>query len=59
MSDLKSPCIQVCALNKEDVCTGCWRSVKEIQEWRGMTQDQRITTLTRAQQRIKKAGLAF
>ena len=37
MSDLtqpvKSPCIEVCSLNNEDVCIGCYRTANEIIEW--------------------------
>ncbi len=28
-----SPCVSVCALNEEDVCTGCYRTGKEITDW--------------------------
>lgn len=30
---VKSPCIEVCSLNKEDVCIGCYRTANEIIEW--------------------------
>ena len=37
MSDVappvKSPCIEVCSLNNEDVCIGCYRTANEIIEW--------------------------
>ncbi|MDG2461135.1 MAG: DUF1289 domain-containing protein [Luminiphilus sp.] len=37
MSDVsppvKSPCIEVCALNDHDVCIGCYRTANEIIEW--------------------------
>ena len=34
-SDLpvKSPCIEVCSLNGNDVCIGCYRTANEIIEW--------------------------
>ncbi len=28
-----SPCISVCLLDENDVCTGCYRSADEIVDW--------------------------
>ena len=30
---VKSPCIEVCSLNDQDVCIGCYRTANEIIEW--------------------------
>ncbi|MEQ1739823.1 MAG: DUF1289 domain-containing protein [Methyloglobulus sp.] len=30
---IPSPCIRNCCLNEEDVCLGCFRSLKEIVGW--------------------------
>ena len=30
---VKSPCISVCALDEEDICMGCFRSLREISDW--------------------------
>ena len=30
---VKSPCIEVCSLNNQDVCIGCYRTANEIIEW--------------------------
>ena len=30
---VKSPCIEVCSLNDQDVCIGCHRTANEIIEW--------------------------
>lgn len=29
----KSPCISVCVLDDNDVCTGCYRTGEEIMNW--------------------------
>ena len=29
-ASVKSPCIEVCSLNNEDVCIGCYRTANEI-----------------------------
>ncbi len=28
-----SPCVSICALNEDDVCTGCYRTAVEITDW--------------------------
>jgi predicted Fe-S protein YdhL (DUF1289 family) len=28
-----TPCVQVCTINKQNVCTGCKRTIKEITNW--------------------------
>ena len=30
---VKSPCIEVCALDGNDLCIGCYRTANEIIEW--------------------------
>jgi len=36
-----SPCIGVCKVNSQGVCVGCWRTLKEIEEY-GKAQPSRI-----------------
>lgn len=36
-----SPCIGVCELDTQDMCTGCHRTANEIGAWTSMTDDQR------------------
>ena len=33
MEEIKSPCIKKCALNEENICTGCFRTIQEIITW--------------------------
>ncbi|MGA0335340.1 MAG: DUF1289 domain-containing protein [Luminiphilus sp.] len=30
---VKSPCVEVCALDDKDMCIGCYRTANEIIEW--------------------------
>jgi len=53
---VKSPCINVCALDKNDVCEGCFRSVAEITRWAGMENDERKRVLERCWQRARAGG---
>lgn len=48
-----SPCISVCALDDKDICTGCFRTLKEIGDWSLMSNDQRRQVVVAAHQRSK------
>ena len=54
---VKSPCISVCALDDQDVCTGCQRTAVEITQWGRMSDDQRRDVLRLAHQRAVAQGL--
>ena len=53
---VKSPCVSVCALNAEDICAGCFRTVDEIARWRDMDNVARRRVLALANERAKKAN---
>lgn len=36
-----SPCISICRLDEDKVCTGCQRHVEDIREWRSATDERR------------------
>ncbi|AXO90454.1 DUF1289 domain-containing protein [Pseudomonas parafulva] len=36
-----SPCINVCRLDERRVCTGCYRHVEHIREWRAADDERR------------------
>ena len=48
-----SPCIHVCKLDKEDVCVGCGRTMREISEWFKMTEEQREEVFERLRKNKK------
>ncbi|QJQ19411.1 DUF1289 domain-containing protein [Pseudomonas sp. SK] len=54
-----SPCVSICALDEQDICTGCQRSVAEISRWGRMDNDERRAVLTLCHERAKEAGLVF
>ncbi|MBC2680052.1 DUF1289 domain-containing protein [Pseudomonas baltica] len=56
---VKSPCISVCALDEQDVCTGCQRTAAEITQWGRMSDDQRRAVLRLAHERAVAQGLVF
>lgn len=48
---VESPCINVCELNKDNLCTGCYRTIDEIGQWSQMSYRQQQETLKKSQQR--------
>lgn len=56
---VKSPCINVCALDEQDICTGCQRTASEITRWGKMTDDERRDVLKACFERAKASGAFF
>lgn len=50
---IESPCVLVCQL-KGDLCIGCGRSVEEIRHWKAMKRPEKMKTVKRAEERMKK-----
>ncbi len=40
-----SPCIDLCRLDDDDICVGCFRSIDEICAWGGAGNEQRRSIL--------------
>ncbi|MFJ4390004.1 DUF1289 domain-containing protein [Pseudomonas soli] len=60
MSDerpVASPCVNVCALDEQDICIGCQRTVSEITRWGRMDNAERRVVLQRCHERAVAAGL--
>ena len=53
---VKSPCIEVCSLNHEDVCIGCYRTANEIIEWFSAPDERKREILVSVSER--RAGSA-
>ena len=49
----QSPCISVCLLDKNDICTGCFRSADEITDWFAATPEQKREVLRLARERME------
>lgn len=50
---VKSPCISVCVLNPDNVCTGCYRSGQEISYWGRYSNEEKEAVLARARERAR------
>ena len=45
---MESPCINICKLDKAGrICTGCRRTIDEIQRWRGTSKAERRAIMER------------
>ena len=59
---VKSPCVRNCCLDQNDVCLGCFRTVKEITSWgKDTSTDQKVLVdaLIRKENHRKKYGEVF
>ena len=54
-----SPCVNICALDEADICTGCQRTVAEITRWSRMNNDERRVVLGLCHERAKASGLVW
>lgn len=54
---VKSPCISVCRLDEQRVCTGCQRHVEHIREWRS-ADDERRRQICREAQALREQAKA-
>lgn len=48
-----SPCVSVCALDDQDICTGCYRSLQEIGDWSEMNNERKREVIVLANQRCR------
>jgi predicted Fe-S protein YdhL (DUF1289 family) len=53
-SMIKSPCVLNCCLNKDDVCLGCYRHIKEIMDWKSLSNDGKQQVLETCATRKKE-----
>ncbi|RMR15227.1 DUF1289 domain-containing protein [Pseudomonas syringae group genomosp. 3] len=56
---VRSPCVSICALDEQDICTGCQRTVSEITQWSRMSNNERRAVLGLCDERAKASGLMW
>ncbi|MCD1631623.1 MULTISPECIES: DUF1289 domain-containing protein [Marinobacter] len=54
---VRSPCVNVCALDANDMCIGCQRTGDEILRWTTMSNDERREVLLKVAEREKQVAL--
>lgn len=50
---VRSPCVSICVLNKQDICVGCYRSGNEISHWGKMSNQEKRQILQKMDERAK------
>jgi predicted Fe-S protein YdhL (DUF1289 family) len=48
---VESPCLGICSLDEQDICSGCYRNVQEIIDWMSMDNAQREDVLRKCKER--------
>ncbi len=43
--NISSPCVNVCQLDSQDVCIGCFRTRDEIARWTQMTDEEKSVVI--------------
>lgn len=51
MSEIRSPCVKNCCLDREDICLGCGRSLDEIVRWGDANTPEKLQILLAAKKR--------
>jgi predicted Fe-S protein YdhL (DUF1289 family) len=54
---VRSPCVNICALDDQDVCTGCQRTGAEISAWGRMDNAARRAVLGLCHERALASGM--
>ena len=42
-----TPCLSICRMDRNDICVGCGRTIKEIQKWPRMHYYERMKIMKR------------
>lgn len=53
---IPSPCINICELNEDNICVGCYRSGQEISRWGKMTPEEQLAVMEKVHQRESESG---
>lgn len=51
---IESPCISICALDDNDICMGCYRSLDEITRWNQASDEEKKRILALSGERAKE-----
>ncbi|RHW76657.1 DUF1289 domain-containing protein [Colwellia sp. RSH04] len=51
LNNVQSPCVRNCCLNEQDICLGCFRSLKEITQWSSASNQSKLAIIEKTQHR--------
>ena len=53
---VRSPCVNICALDEQDICIGCYRSGEEITRWGSYSEQEKQQVMRRVTEREQSAA---
>ncbi len=56
---IRSPCVNICFLEDDDICVGCYRHSDEITEWSAASNEHKKEILEKSSERRKESGSVF
>ncbi len=54
--NIKSPCQLICTYDADNICVGCYRSAKEVENWDSFTNDEKKQVLETIAKRREEKG---
>lgn len=52
MGNITSPCINICKLDKNNICIGCGRTIEEISNWLKLSNKEKQEVISRLDSKI-------
>ncbi|MEJ6593062.1 MAG: DUF1289 domain-containing protein [SAR86 cluster bacterium] len=52
---IESPCVSICMLDEQDICTGCLRSLAEIGRWASANDREKMRVMNNIEGRRRRA----
>jgi len=51
---IPNPCVNLCSLNNNNVCIGCYRTIDEVGAWGRYDDEQRLQVLKNCEHRFQE-----
>ncbi|MBU2896175.1 DUF1289 domain-containing protein [Vibrio hepatarius] len=51
--EVPAPCVRLCCLSEDDMCLGCYRTLKEILDWNAYSNEEKTRVIARCDKRKK------
>ncbi|MBZ0244144.1 MAG: DUF1289 domain-containing protein [Bacteroidales bacterium] len=56
---IKSPCQLICTYDEDRICIGCYRSLEEVANWDGYTEEEKRKVLDNTMKRREEKGGSY
>ncbi len=51
MGHVNSPCINICKLDADQICIGCYRTIDEISNWVKYSEQEKCAVIDKSEER--------